>query len=126
MTPVTGVPMKSDFISLMVQKSPSERTTSVPLNLTGASPGAMTASDSVIHSPSSCLSHSCSFCGAGSFGCPHAQVPPATIVTATAHAADLFMDNLLRSLAPNLVLDSGEAYQWRRWMTGVIANRRLE
>src|SRR5262245_54228011 len=93
MMPVTGVPMKSAFNSPMVQKPPSERTTSVPLNLAGASPGAMTASDSVIHSPSNCLSHSCSFNGAGGFGCPQAQVPPITIIAATAHVADLFMDD---------------------------------
>src|SRR5262245_11409699 len=58
-------PIISPLPSATTQKPPSDRTDSVPVDFTGASPGAMEHSPSTVHSPTSCWSHSCSFTGEG-------------------------------------------------------------
>src|SRR5262245_51086928 len=55
------------------QRPPSERTCSTPVTFDGGWPGPMEHSLSQVHSPTSCCSHSCSFCGSAfiavSFAC---------------------------------------------------------
>jgi hypothetical protein len=56
-------PGVSPRASATVHRPPSDRTLSVPLNVSGGWPGSLVASPSYVHSPTSRWSHWCSFCG---------------------------------------------------------------
>src|SRR5262249_10393322 len=90
---VMGAPKHSPLSSEMSQKPPTSLALSVPFIFTGGLPGSMSTSASVSHSPTNCLSHSCSFWGAGIFGgsCAHVAVPTASTAATIARTAGLRM-----------------------------------
>src|SRR5215218_7937617 len=63
-----GIPWNSLFPSITIQNPPTDLAVAVPLAFIGGLPGSMCISNSVSHSPTICLSHSCSLVGGGSFG----------------------------------------------------------
>src|SRR5262245_15550915 len=73
-TPPPGI---SPRPSPTVHSPPIDRTLSVPLNVSGGLSGAMLASISDVHSPTSFCSHSCSFCGSAciAFSFPRCEQP---------------------------------------------------
>src|SRR5262249_39093936 len=82
--PAAGTPRHSPRYSDTDQNPPNARVLSVPWLFTGGLPGSTNISASVRHSPSRCLSHSCSLSGAGGFGasCARATAPPTSTTAA--------------------------------------------